>query len=83
MSRAFGPRAEDDKSGRECPGCLKPFLKGQYTTLVTIGPGDNEEARERKEANRPYNAVAIEAHYDCVYAWNPSEEPLSAKEDRK
>jgi hypothetical protein len=71
MSRRFGPRtaeraASDAKDGRNCPACRKPFLEGDYTTLIALGPGDDPEARERCKANRPYNAVALEIHYDCA-----------------
>lgn len=38
---------------------------GDYTTLVTLGPGDDAEARERRDAGRPYNAIASEIHWDC------------------
>jgi hypothetical protein len=64
--RSFGPRPKDDDLGRLCPGCSKPFKKGEYTTLVAIGPGDSEESRKRCREGRVYNAVAIEAHFACV-----------------
>jgi hypothetical protein len=71
MSRVFGPKsadmaAEDTKAGRTCPGCQKPFGEGDYTTLVAIGPGDDEEAQARAREGRPYNAVAVEVHAACA-----------------
>lgn len=63
--RAFGPRREDTPGG-VCPACGVPFIVGDVTTLVPIGPGDNEEARTKAREGRWYNAVAVEAHYACV-----------------
>ena len=70
-SRRFGPKtAEHVKNApvrhRSCPACHKKFKVGDFTTLVAIGPGDSEEGRELCAAGRPYNAVALEAHYACV-----------------
>lgn len=65
--RRFGPKAADHPSvGEPCPACRQPFEPGDYTTLVTLGPGDDPDARERERAGRPYNAVALEVHYACV-----------------
>ena len=67
MSNKFGPKTlEHPTIGKECPACKKPFKEGDFTTLIALGPGDDEEARERMLAERPYNAVAIEIHYDCA-----------------
>lgn len=70
-SRRFGPKTADHLKNapprhRECPACHKEFKVGDYTTLVAIGPGDSEEGQELCRNGRPYNAVAIEAHYMCV-----------------
>jgi hypothetical protein len=67
MSRMFGPKsAEHPGVGRPCPACKVPFKAGDYTTLVMLGPGDDEKAQERARAGRAYNAVAVEAHWTCV-----------------
>jgi hypothetical protein len=72
MSRSFGPKPPDHPSvGRPCPACLQPFAAGDLTTLVTLGPGDDEDARERAREGRPYNAVAVEVHYACRYGDSP------------
>ena len=63
--RLFGPRG-DDMPEKTCPGCLLPLAVGDYTTLIPIGPGDDEEARERCREGRWYNAVSIEAHFGCA-----------------
>jgi hypothetical protein len=66
-ARRFGPKADGHPSiGRECPACRVPFVEGDYTTLVPLGPGDDEEARERRDEGRAYNAVAAEIHWDCA-----------------
>ena len=64
-TRKFGPKSKDHPSvGKECPACHEPFAEGDYTTLVLLGAGD-EESRERRDAGRPYNAVALEIHWEC------------------
>ncbi len=74
MSRAFGPKQADHPSvGNPCPACHVPFAAGAWTTLVMLGPGDSEDARERCLAGRAYNAVAVEAHYACVHGEEPVE----------
>lgn len=49
-----------------CPGCKQPFTEGDVTTLVSVGPGDDPEARKRATEGRAYTGVAIPAHYACV-----------------
>ena len=62
----FGPKDSEHPSvGEECRACGKPFMPGDFTTLVVLGPGDDEEARKRRDEGRPYNAVGIEVHWDC------------------
>jgi hypothetical protein len=65
--RKFGPKTADHPSvGASCKACGQPFKEGDFTTLVTLGPGDDPEARERALSGRPYNAVAVEVHYACA-----------------
>lgn len=64
----FGPLGEDHPSvGMECPACHKPLQVGDVPALVAIGPGDDEEAREKAREGRVYNAVCVVAHEDCVF----------------
>lgn len=64
--RPFGPKTADHPSiGTECPACHQPFVEGDYTTLVILGPGGDEESRQRRDEGRPYNAIATEIHWDC------------------
>ena len=63
----LGPKEEGDESiGDECPGCQKKFKIGDYTTLVTIGPGADKEQQERARLGHSYKAVALETHWTCV-----------------
>jgi hypothetical protein len=65
--RKFGPKAEEHPSvGKECPACREPFLVGDYTTLIALGPGTDSEAQERAREGRPYNAIAMEIHWGCA-----------------
>jgi hypothetical protein len=49
-----------------CQGCGFRYRAGEFVTLVTIGPGDDAEARQHLRDGRSYNAVAIPAHWACV-----------------
>jgi len=65
--RKFGPKTKDHPSiGKPCPACGKPFIEGDYTTLITLGPGDDPEEQRKAAEGRPYNAVASEVHYSCA-----------------
>ena len=64
--RKFGPKKSDHPSiGECCLACKMPFKEGDYTTLVSLGPGDDKESMERAREGRAYNAVAVEVHYSC------------------
>lgn len=65
--RSFGPMAGDHPIvGAPCPACDEPIVEGDMTTLVPLGPGDSDEARQKARTGRPYNAVAIVVHYACA-----------------
>ena len=65
--RRFGPKAETHPSvGKPCPACGEPFVVGDYTALITLGPGQDPEQRERAREGRAYNAVAQEIHWACA-----------------
>jgi len=66
MGAKFGPKPADHPSvGEKCKVCGREFREGDYTTLVPLGPGDDEE-RSKAEQGKPYNAVAIEVHWECA-----------------
>ena len=65
--RIFGPMSGGHPEiGRLCAACQQPFRVGCFTTLVALGPGDDEEAQEKAREGRPYNAVAAHVHYSCA-----------------
>ena len=65
--RMFGPKlARNSSIGDPCPACRTEFKEGDYTTLVTLGPGDDPDAQAYARDGRPYNAVAIEVHWACA-----------------
>lgn len=81
--RQFGPRPSDvgAQAGDdllECLACGKPFAEGDFTTLVSLGPGADTESRERARAgNRYYNAVCVEVCWDCATGGTPPVDPDS------
>ena len=64
--RKFGPKESVDKFGHVCPACNQPFKIGDYTGLISIGPGEDPEEQEKCREGRPYYAVAKEAHWACI-----------------
>lgn len=66
-NRKFAPLLADHPLiGQECPVCHTPFEVGAVVTLIALGPGKDPEAQERAREGRPYNAVAMAAHWTCV-----------------
>lgn len=67
VQRALGPKKPDHPTvGKPCPACDVPFVAGDYTALVSLGPGASEEDRRKARDGRPYNAVAVEVHFACA-----------------
>lgn len=68
MSRpAFGPKAADHPTvGLPCAACTGKFEVGDYTTLIPLGPGSDEEAQMRAYAGGFFNSVAVEVHWSCA-----------------
>ena len=66
--RKFGPRPKMDITEIRfpCPACNHHFVEGDYTTLIALGPGDDEEERKKRDEGRIYNAVCVEVHWDCA-----------------
>ena len=65
--RKFGPKSADHFSvGKPCPACHEPFKAGDFTTLISLGPGDDPEERQKAREGRAHNAVATEVHWVCA-----------------
>jgi hypothetical protein len=63
----MGPLSADHPAvNKPCPGCRRAILAGAFVTLLAVGPGDDPEEREKARNGRPYNAVAVAAHWECV-----------------
>ena len=65
--RSFGPKSGDHPSiGELCAACKKPFVAGDFTTLIPLGPGNNPESQRLAREGSAYNAVAVEIHVSCA-----------------
>jgi len=64
----YGPIAPNHPAvgTQQCAACKQLLKAGEVITLVPIGPGDDPVERERARLNRPYNAVAVIAHWACA-----------------
>lgn len=65
----LGPLTEDHPMVTDhapCHGCGRPFLAGEYVTLIALGPGDDDDARKAARDGRPYSAAAIPVHWTCA-----------------
>lgn len=69
--RKFGPRPSDAPTDRPCPACHQKFQVGDYTTLISLGPGDDQEEQKRCREGQPYNVVAVEVHWICATGESP------------
>lgn len=65
--RKFGPKKANHPSIYvECLACHKKFKEGDFTTLISLGPGDDPEEQEKARQGRPYDAMAVEIHFACA-----------------
>ena len=63
----LGPLPADHPSvNLPCPACWRPIVVGAFVALVSIGPGDDPEERQKAAHGRPYTATAVVAHWECV-----------------
>lgn len=60
------PLVADGAPNNTCPACRVRFAVGEYVTLLILGPGTDEEGRQRRDEGRPYNALALPIHWDCA-----------------
>ncbi len=66
--RVFGPRdgPSSDQEVIRCFACGEAFVEGDYTVLIPLGPGADEDARAHARDGQFYSAIAVEAHEECV-----------------
>lgn len=67
--RKFAPLTADHPAALDalpCAACKVPFVAGDVTALVPLGPGDSAEGRERAREGRAYNATAALVHWACA-----------------
>ena len=56
----FGPKYSDHPSiGEECPACGQPFVAGDLTTLIPLGPGYDVEAQEKARRWPPFQCRRV------------------------
>lgn len=62
----FGPLSKGHPLvGSKCPLCGRPFVAGQVTAPLEIGPAGEEDARKKRDG-RPYTAACDVVHRDCL-----------------
>jgi hypothetical protein len=65
--KKLGPKAAEDATvGQPCAACLKPFVTGDYTTFVVLGPGDDSRQQLRCRMGYEYDGVSVEVHFTCA-----------------
>lgn len=74
--RRFDPLPSDHPLiGMECKACEKEFAPGDATTLIPIGPGGDQEAREDCREGRTYNSESLAVHWACATGIEPEPPP--------
>lgn len=64
------------KDGPECQACGETPEAGETLILFPLGPGADPDSRKRCAEHRPYNAVAVLCHTQCIDPrFLPTEEP--------
>jgi len=68
----LGPKKTDDASvGQPCRACDKPFVEGDFTAFVVLGPGDDPNQQLRCRMGYTYTGVAVEVHWSCATGEQP------------
>lgn len=66
--RVFGPKTADHPAlgfALQCHKCGAFLREGDMTTLVPVGPGDDDEAQALAREGQPHRQVALEVHVEC------------------
>lgn len=72
--RIYGPMDEKHPDvGELCGACNVRLKIGDFTTLIALGPGASEGARERARQGKTYNAVCSHIHYACATGYTHRE----------
>lgn len=52
--------------GGVCLLCQESYKVNDYTTLLPLGPGADQESRTLCKADQPYEGIAVEVHWSCA-----------------
>lgn len=65
--RAFPPLAEDHPAvGTGCAVCGEPFVAGDRTTVIPLGPGTDPEDQRKALAGGWYSCLGTIGHASCA-----------------
>lgn len=70
----IGPKAIGHPTvGGMCLLCQETYEIGDYTTILPLGPGGDEESRTLCRAGQPYEGIGVEVHWTCATGKPPVE----------
>lgn len=70
----IGPKdARHPTVGGTCLLCQEPYVAGDYTTILPMGPGGDQESRTLCRAGQPYEGIGVEVHWVCATGHPPVE----------
>lgn len=52
--------------GGSCLLCQGVYKIGDYTTILPLGPGENQESRNLCRRGQPYEGIGVEVHWGCA-----------------
>jgi len=52
--------------GGTCLLCQVVYEVNDYTTLLPLGPGGDQESRTLCRAGQPYEGISVEVHWTCA-----------------
>jgi hypothetical protein len=59
--------------GGTCLLCQEAFVGGDYTSILPMGPGGDQESRTLCKAGQTYQGIGIEVHWTCATGQQPVE----------
>lgn len=63
----IGPKiAGHPTIGGVCLLCQKAYVIGDYTTILPLGPGEEQESRILCRNGQPYEGLGVEVHWTCA-----------------